>query len=141
MIERQQFSSLSIGCALIVVRLDHIGSAEGGLYRTEAVLESSNLLRMIKCRQIACENAYGAGSAHGQMQEFRHHSTADKRVCRHRSQAFCPRCICDHTYHRNSSLRGPATPESQLRRVTRNNNDSFTAVLKCLAKQLLVAFP
>src|ERR1700730_3777309 len=141
MIVSQQFSSLSIGCALIVVRLDHIGNAEGALYGTEAVLESSNLLVMIKCRQIARKNAYGAGITHDQMQEFSHHSTADKRVCRHRSQAFSSRCICDHTYPRNSSLRGPADPEFQLRRVTLNNNDSFTAVLKCLAKQLLVAFP
>src|ERR1700752_4637268 len=141
MIERQQFSSLSISCALIIVRLDHIGNAERGLYGTEAVLESANLFRMIKGQKIACENAYGAGIAHDQMQEFRHHSTADKRVCRHRGQPFCSRCICDHTYHRNSSLRGPADPESQLCRVTRNNNDSFAAVLKCLAKQLLVAFP
>src|SRR5438445_13380364 len=104
MIERQQFSSLTICCALIVVRLDHIGNTEGALYGTEAMLESSNLLGMIKCRQIACENANRAGIAHDQMQELRYHSTADKRVCRHRSQAFCSRCISDHTHHRNSSL-------------------------------------
>ena len=131
MIERQQFSSLSIGCALIVVRLDHIGSAEGGLYRTEAVLESSNLLRMIKCRQIACENAYGAGSAHGHLQG---------RPARRRDG---PEDLQFGRALRGFRARaGMAQREEEgRRRVTRNNNDSFTAVLECLAKQLLVAFP